>query len=111
MTFFIILIGIVCVLLILLVLAQDSKGGGFTGDMGAASSSMMGAKRASSWIENATWALAISLAVLSIGVNMFIPHDNNANIKTSNSVESATEMTVPTLPETPAEAPTEAPAE
>ncbi|MBB6461057.1 preprotein translocase subunit SecG [Flammeovirga kamogawensis] len=106
MYFFIILIIIIAVLLILVVLAQDSKGGGLTGDMGAASSSMMGARRASSWIENATWILIISLAVLSIGVNVFIPNDKTANVQTSSSIESAQEMPAPTtLPaqETPAE--------
>ncbi|KXX72503.1 preprotein translocase subunit SecG [Flammeovirga sp. SJP92] len=114
MYFFIILILVIAVLLVLVVLAQDSKGGGLTGDMGAASSSMMGARRASSWIENATWILAVSLFVLSIGVNIFIPKDNTANTPTSSSIENAEEVLPPTpttLPAeegTPAEAPSEA---
>jgi preprotein translocase subunit SecG len=66
------LILLVCVLLVLVVLAQNSKGGGLTAGMSGASQ-IMGAKRTTDWIENATWVLAVSLFVLCIGYQFAQP--------------------------------------
>src|SRR5688572_8373522 len=56
---------IVCILLILVILIQNSKGGGIQSQFGAATQ-IMGVKRGTEFIEKATWGLAITLIVLSV---------------------------------------------
>ena len=68
------LIAIVSILLILVVLVQNPKGGGLSGAFGGSSSSMMGGvKRTNDFLEKATWTLAIALLVLVIAVNVVNP--------------------------------------
>ena len=62
---FSILLILVCVLLILVVLIQNSKGGGIQNQFGAANQ-IMGVKRGTEVIEKLTWGLAIGLFFLSI---------------------------------------------
>src|SRR3954469_13580736 len=62
---FSILIVLVCSLLILVILIQNSKGGGIQSQFGAATQ-IMGVKRGTEFIEKATWGLAITLIALSI---------------------------------------------
>ena len=56
---------IVCALLVLVILVQNSKGGGIQSQFGAATQ-IMGVKRGTEFIEKATWGLAITLIALSI---------------------------------------------
>jgi preprotein translocase subunit SecG len=56
---------LVCILLVLVILIQNSKGGGIQSQFGAATQ-IMGVKRGTEFIEKATWGLAIALIVLSI---------------------------------------------
>lgn len=62
---FSVLMIIVCVLLILVVLIQNSKGGGIQSQYGAATQ-IMGVKRGTEFIEKATWGLAIVMIALSV---------------------------------------------
>lgn len=61
-----ILIIIVCVLLTLVVLIQNPKGGGIASNF-TAPNQIMGAKRSSDLVEKATWILAVVLIVFSLG--------------------------------------------
>ena len=54
-----------CILLILVILIQNSKGGGIQSQFGAATQ-IMGVKRGTEFIEKATWGLAIALIFFSI---------------------------------------------
>ncbi|PBQ33482.1 preprotein translocase subunit SecG [Sphingobacteriaceae bacterium] len=63
--FFSIITIIVCVLLVLVILVQNSKGGGIQSQFGAATQ-IMGVKRGTEFIEKATWGLAIVLILLSV---------------------------------------------
>ena len=64
-TFIIVLIVIVSILLGLIVLVQNPKGGGLaTGFTGA--NQIGGVKRTTDFLEKATWSLAVLLLVLSI---------------------------------------------
>jgi preprotein translocase subunit SecG len=63
--FFSIITVIVCVLLVLVILVQNSKGGGIQSQFGAATQ-IMGVKRGTEFIEKATWGLAITLILLSV---------------------------------------------
>lgn len=62
---FSVLIILVCLLLVLVILVQNSKGGGIQSQFGAATQ-IMGVKRGTEFIEKATWGLAIVLILLSI---------------------------------------------
>lgn len=66
-----ILILIVCVMLGLIVLVQNSKGGGLAANFGA-STQIMGVRRTNDFLEKATWTLAIALLVLSIAASLTI---------------------------------------
>ena len=56
---------LVCSLLVLVILVQNSKGGGIQSQFGAATQ-IMGVKRGTEFIEKATWGLAITLILLSV---------------------------------------------
>ena len=67
----VILILLVCFLLALVVLAQNPKGGGLSGQFSAGgAASMMGVKRTGDLLEKLTWGFAIGLVVLSLGSHM-----------------------------------------
>ncbi len=76
-----ILTGIVCLLLMLVVLVQNPKGGGIDSTFGGSQANqIMGASRSTDFIEKLTWGLAITLFVLCIlaalaigGVSMGMP--------------------------------------
>ena len=76
-----ILIFIVCILMILIVLAQNSKGGGLTSTF-SGGNQVMGVKRTSDFLEKATWTLALALLVLSLST-VFVM-DENVSVATSN---------------------------
>ena len=59
------LIFVVCLLLIGIVLIQNSKGGGLDSTFGAGNQ-VMGVKKTTDFLEKATWGLAISLLVLCL---------------------------------------------
>ncbi len=62
-----VLIMIVSVLLVLVVLAQNSKGGGLTSQFGGSgASNMIGVKKTSDLLEKLTWGLAITLFALAM---------------------------------------------
>lgn len=63
---------IVSVLLILIVLAQNPKGGGLASNF-AGSNQIMGVRRTADFLEKATWTLAISLVVLSLLATVTMP--------------------------------------
>ena len=62
-----ILIAINCVLLMAVVLIQNSKGGGIDSSLGGgAANQMFGASKSTDFVEKVTWGLAASLFVLCI---------------------------------------------
>jgi len=67
-----ILILVVCILLALVVLVQNSKGGGLASNF-AGSSQIMGVRKTADFLEKATWTLAIALLVLSLFSVFLIP--------------------------------------
>ncbi|RRD62308.1 preprotein translocase subunit SecG [Tannerella forsythia] len=68
-----ILIFIASVFLILIVLVQNSKGGGLASGF-SSSNQIMGVRKTTDFLEKATWALAGTVVVLSILITSFIPH-------------------------------------
>ena len=56
----------ICVLLVLVVLSQNSKGGGLSNQFGGSSSNLIGVRRTGDLLEKLTWGFAIALVVLSL---------------------------------------------
>ena len=66
---------IVCILLILIVLVQNSKGGGLASNF-QSSNQVMGVRKTTDFLEKATWTLAGLLLFFSILGTAFIPRGN-----------------------------------
>lgn len=67
-----ILIIITCILLGLIVLVQNSKGGGLASGF-QSSNQYLGVRQTADFLEKTTWTLAIILLVLSLGSMFMIP--------------------------------------
>ena len=74
---FIILILIACVVLTLIVLVQNPKGGGLAGNIAGFSNQFMGVKQTTDVLEKGTWIFAGVIAVLCIVSNIFIAGARN----------------------------------
>lgn len=94
-----ILIIIVCALLVLVVLVQNSKGGGLSSSFGA-SNQIMGVKKTGDFLEKSTWALAISLLVLSLASTAFINRED-AGVQTESAIKEQIDNAQEPQPETP----------
>ncbi len=73
-TFIIVLIIIVSILLGLIILAQNSKGGGLAAGL-SSSNQIMGVRKTTDFLEKLTWGLAIGLLSLAIVANFSIPKE------------------------------------
>lgn len=71
-TFLAVCIIIVCVLITLIVLVQNSKGGGLASSF-ASSNQIMGVKKTADFLERTTWGLAAVLFVLCLASSMVLP--------------------------------------
>lgn len=108
-SFLIILALIVCVLLVLVVLVQNPKGGGLASNF-ASSNQIMGVKKTTDFLEKATWTLAIALLVISLAVNMFKPSAEDAPVQESAIQEQIDNSSTAAPAAAPATAPAAAPA-
>ena len=115
-----IVILLVCLLLGLVVLAQNPKGGGMSGQFGASGTAqLMGVKRTGDLLEKLTWGLAIALMVLALGSHVVLDAatDNGPtrSINQQKALETPALPSAPTLPApgaaTPAPAPVRPPAQ
>ncbi|MEN7549194.1 preprotein translocase subunit SecG [Rapidithrix thailandica] len=97
-TLLIVLSLVVAVLLVLVVLAQNSKGGGLVGEVSSASQAV-GSRRATEWIEKATWILVAVLFVLTLGANTLTDKNANNTGITSPNIEKAKSVAPVTAPE------------
>ena len=62
------------VLLVLVVLAQNSKGGGLSSQFGGSgASNLIGVKKTGDLLERLTWGFAIAIMVLSLATNFMDP--------------------------------------
>ena len=63
------------VLLVLVVLAQNSKGGGLSSQFGGSSArNLIGVKKTGDLLERLTWGLAISVMVFTLATNFATPN-------------------------------------
>jgi preprotein translocase subunit SecG len=99
----------VCVLLILIVLVQNPKGGGLASSF-SSSNQFMGVKRTADFVEKATWGFAAALFLLSVIATM-LPRENAA-VRQSKIQEQIDNTAIdpdrlPSYPTAPVEQPTE----
>lgn len=71
-TFFVVLIVLVSLLMIGIVLIQESKGGGLSSNF-SSSNAIMGVRKTTDFVEKATWALAVVMVVISIACAYVAP--------------------------------------
>ncbi|MBP7507515.1 MAG: preprotein translocase subunit SecG [Prolixibacteraceae bacterium] len=89
----IILIFIVCLFLVLIVLVQNSKGGGLASSF-SGNNQIMGVRRTADFLEKATWYLAGALLVLCILASAFIERSTASKQSIiSEQVQSAVDPT------------------
>ena len=109
----VILILVVSVLLGLVVLVQNSKGGGLISNFGGANQ-VMGVRQTTDFLEKATWTMAIILVVLCLASSLAINKvGTSTNTQSGSAIQeqvddlkSKTEQAAPVVPSTdmPAEA-------
>ena len=86
----VILIVLVSMLMCLIVLIQNSKGGGLASGF-ASSNQIMGVKKTTDFIEKATWSLAVAMVVLSLVATWALPQATvvEESILQQNAVENS----------------------
>ncbi len=103
---FLALIIIASVVLGLIVLIQNPKGGGLSSSFGGFGNQLMGVKQTTDILEKGTWIFAAIIGVLCIASALFIPktsstgNDNLMNAPATNPSPSQQQNTVP-YPTTP----------
>lgn len=104
-----VLLFITCILLILIVLVQNSKGGGLASNF-QSSNQIMGVRKTNDFLEKATWILAGALLLLSIVGVGFIPRENKVGGQSAikDQIENAVDPNQ--VPSFPAAEPAAAPA-
>ena len=102
---------ILTVLLILVVLIQNSKGGGLSGELGGlGSNQLMGVKKTTDVVEQITWGLGLGIVLLVLASYALIDKNGTATINSAN-IERATTRPAPSAAQAPrpAQAPAAAP--
>jgi preprotein translocase subunit SecG len=97
---FSVLIVITSIFLILIVLVQNSKGGGLASNF-AGSNQVMGVRKTTDFLEKATWYLAIAVVVFSLAASLTIPSNEiKKESKILDKVENAVDPSVipPNMP-------------
>ncbi len=107
----IVIVCIFTVLLILVVLIQNSKGGGLSGEFGGlGSNQLMGVKKTTDLLEQITWGLGVGVMVLTLASYIMVDKGDAANQIQSVNAERAATRTTPGLAPAPAAAPSTKPA-
>lgn len=71
---------VLCVLLVLIILTQNPKGGGLSSAIGGGSGSQMfGVQQTNNFLTNATWGLAIGVAVIVLFSGFLLPTSSSSN--------------------------------
>lgn len=89
-TLIISLIILFAVLLVLVILAQNSKGGGLTSQFGGSSATnIIGVKKTGDLLEKLTWSFIVAIVVLILATNFV---DNTSSGPTNDALERAGEQ-------------------
>jgi len=81
-------------LLVLIILAQNPKGGGLTSTFGGNDSNqIMGVQKTNDLLEKMTWILAIVIVLLTLTTNLFLDKQLDDQINSPN-IDRATEQSI-----------------
>ncbi|OQB62333.1 MAG: preprotein translocase subunit SecG [Bacteroidetes bacterium ADurb.Bin145] len=94
-----ILVIVACVLQILIVLVQNSKGGGLAANFTSAGQTM-GIRKTADFLEKSTWTLAAAILILCVVATATIPRgEASVQSRISNQIQNAVDPNaIPTLP-------------
>lgn len=94
-----ILVILASVILGLIVLIQNPKGGGLSSSFGGFGNQIMGVKQTTDVLEKGTWLFAAIVAILCITSPAFIPKEgSNANSESKDLIEGVSTKTPATTP-------------
>jgi preprotein translocase subunit SecG len=94
-----IIIIIACILQILIVLVQNSKGGGLAANFTSAGQTM-GIRKTADFLEKSTWTIAAAILILCVVATASIPRGTAAEqSRIQNQIDNAVDPNaIPTLP-------------
>jgi len=94
-----VLVLVACVLQIMIVLVQNSKGGGLAANFTSAGQTM-GVRKTADFLEKSTWTLAASIVILCIVATATIPRGSEGGrSRIENQIQNAVDPNaIPTLP-------------
>lgn len=90
-TIFIILIIVASLVLSLIILVQNPKGGGLAGNIAGFSNQFMGVKQTNDVLERGTWIFAAVIAILCITSTVFIP-GSRTQVPVTNQAPAPTQQ-------------------
>ena len=86
------------VLLVLVILAQNSKGGGLSSQFGGSgASNIMGVKKTGDLLERLTWIFIVVIILVSLGTNVINPGQSQSD-DILDRVKSQSPSSIPELP-------------
>ena len=88
-TLFVILVILASVILGLIVLVQNPKGGGLAGNIAGFSNQFMGVKQTTDVLEKGTWIFAAIIGILCLISTVFISGGTSSGTGVSNKVSNA----------------------
>ncbi|MDR1408536.1 MAG: preprotein translocase subunit SecG [Tannerella sp.] len=92
-----ILILIASIFLILIVLIQNSKGGGLASGF-SSSNQIMGVRKTTDFLEKATWTLAGVVGVFCVAITAVIPRTSNTPNQPQSEIQQQVNDAVPVNP-------------
>jgi preprotein translocase subunit SecG len=94
-----VLVIVACVLQILIVLVQNSKGGGLAANFTSAGQSM-GIRKTADFLEKSTWSLAAAILILCVVATATIPRgETSGRSRIQTQIDNAVDPNaIPTLP-------------
>ena len=94
-TLFVILVILASVILGLIVLVQNPKGGGLAGNIAGFSNQFMGVKQTTDVLEKGTWIFAGVIGVLCLVSTLFISGGSSSSNGASNKISTTPVQTAP----------------
>lgn len=107
---FLILVVIASIFLALIVLVQNPKGGGLSGNIAGFSNQFMGVKQTTDVLEKGTWILAGVITVLCLFSTVLVKESGTTDDKLIRSINPNATSTAPVQQQPVAPAPMPAPA-
>jgi len=87
------------VLLVLVILAQNAKGGGLTSQFGgSAASNIIGVKKTGDLLEKMTWSFIIAIMILSLSTSFISRNQETTNEILERAGEQAPAQNQPIIP-------------